>query len=118
MTAAAGAALVLAATPAIAGSDLSMETGGGGYGGALFHHEGETVTVCDFARDGKAVTAYLGFFEPTGSRRVSVTNAKGAGGGCVTKDFSVVEGSRVVMQVCLRQGSTVSHCSARRWTTA
>ncbi|WP_406733209.1 hypothetical protein [Streptomyces sp. NBC_01794] len=115
LTAATGAALIFAGTPAFAGSSIQVETTNGA-GAASFHSTGETVTVCDFAPDGKRVTAYISAFEPSVDWTDSVSNAKGSGGGCVSRDFNIAEGSRVLLRVCLQDGSggPLSNCSSRK----
>ncbi|MEU3446679.1 hypothetical protein AB0H29_05535 [Streptomyces thermolilacinus] len=112
--AAAGAAVVLAAGPASAGTNVHVHTTDPWHAGeAGFLASNNSVTVCDNRADGMRATATFVYTSATSSQRVKISDADGAGNGCVTKKFSIPEGNRVLLWVCIQDGANgaLKNCS-------
>lgn len=115
--AAAGAAVVLTASPVSAGTNVSVHTSDPWHSGtAGFQADGETVTVCDNRADGMRATAIFIYTGANSSERVRISDTNGSGNSCATKDFSIPEGNRVLLEVCVQNGAngTLQHCSGSK----
>ncbi|MFE7891443.1 MULTISPECIES: hypothetical protein [unclassified Streptomyces] len=112
--AAAGAAVVLAAGPASAGTDISVHTTDPWQSGtAGFKANGDSVTVCDNRADGMRATAVFVYTGAHISERVKISDTNGSGNSCATKAFDIPEGNRVLLSVCVQNGAdgALKYCS-------
>ncbi|MFV2119679.1 hypothetical protein ACE14D_15045 [Streptomyces sp. Act-28] len=111
---AAGAAVVFAASPASAGTNVSVQTTDPWVSGAAgFQADSETVTVCDNRADGMRATATFVYTGSTSSQRVEISDTDGAGNACASRKFSIPEGNRVLLSVCVQDGANgaAKYCS-------
>jgi len=81
-------------------------TDGNPGGGAAFYPDGELLQVCDRQKDGLRVSAVLMWSDSSMSHHVRVEDANGSDpiSNCATKDFAIAEGTKVAVEVCLRNG--------------
>ncbi|WP_328428376.1 hypothetical protein [Streptomyces sp. NBC_00443] len=104
--AAAGAAAILAASPASAGTNVSVHTTDPWHAGAAgFMANGDEVTVCDNRSDGKRATAIFVYTGRHSSEKVNISDTNGAGNSCAVKKFDIPEGNRVLLEVCVQDGA-------------
>lgn len=114
---AAGAAVVLTASPASAGTNVSVHTTDPWQSGiANFRADSETVTVCDNRADGMRATATFIYTGSASSQRVKISDTDGAGNGCASRTFSIPEGNRILLDVCVQDGASGAskYCSSAK----
>lgn len=103
---AAGAAVMLAAGPAIAGTDLYVDTTDPFNSAAAGSHaEGELFTVCDNRADGMRASGHIGWTDSAASHWVPLEDTNGANNSCARKDLSIGEGIAVWVEICVKDGS-------------
>ncbi|GAB2773868.1 hypothetical protein GCM10027073_03220 [Streptomyces chlorus] len=114
----AGATAVLfAAGPAAAGTDVYVDTTDPFNGGAAgFVAEGEIFTVCDNRADGMRASGHIGWLDSKASHWVPLEDADGAGNACGRKNLSIGEGITVTVEICLKDGAngTPKYCATKR----
>ncbi|MFD8297494.1 hypothetical protein ACFV13_14860 [Streptomyces bauhiniae] len=100
------AAVLFAAGPAAAGTDVYVDTTDPFSGGAAgFASYGETFTVCDNRADGLRASGHIGWTDSSASHYAPLEDANGSGNSCAKKDLSIGEGISVTVQICLKDGA-------------
>jgi hypothetical protein len=103
---AAGTAVILAAGPAIAGTDVYVDTTDPFNSGAAgFHAEGELFTVCDNRADGMRASGHIGWTDSAASHWVPLEDTNGANNSCATKNLAIGEGITVTVEICVKDGA-------------
>ncbi|MFJ9538047.1 hypothetical protein ACIRPX_12385 [Streptomyces sp. NPDC101225] len=105
-TLAAGAAIVFAAGPATAGTDVYVDTTDPFNSAAAgFKAYGEIFTVCDNRADGMRASGHIGWTDSSASHWVPLEDTNGANNSCARKDLSIGEGIPVTVQICVKNGA-------------
>ncbi|MFF2020418.1 hypothetical protein ACFVW2_01200 [Streptomyces sp. NPDC058171] len=108
------AALMFAAGPAVAGTDVYVDTTDPFNGGAAgFASNGDIFTVCDNRSDGLRASGHIGWSTPQQSYWIPLEDANGSGNPCARTDLSIAAGKRVTVQICLKDGAagTPQYCA-------
>ncbi|MFE9168440.1 hypothetical protein ACFYNZ_02750 [Streptomyces kebangsaanensis] len=111
------AAVMFAAGPAAAGTDVYVDTTDPFNGGAAgFVADGEIFTVCDNRADGMRASGHIGWIDSKASHWVPLEDANGANNSCARKDLSIGEGITVTVEICLKDGAngTPKYCATKR----
>ncbi|MEU6081957.1 hypothetical protein [Streptomyces sp. NPDC047108] len=104
---AAAAAVLLVSSPAVAGTDIYVNTTDPFNGGAAgFYSDGEIFTVCDNRSDGMRAIGHIFWQDSNGSHWVPVEDTNGSGNSCARKNLSIGEGEKVSVEICLQNGSS------------
>ncbi|MET8215315.1 hypothetical protein [Streptomyces hirsutus] len=72
------------------------------------------MTVCDNRADGMRATAIFIYTGANSSERVRISDTNGSGNSCATQDFSIPEGNRVLLEVCVQNGANGTAPAARK----
>ncbi|MFD5556323.1 hypothetical protein ACFWIA_21095 [Streptomyces sp. NPDC127068] len=113
------AAVLFAAGPAAAGTDVYVNTTDPFNGGAAgFAHNGDVFTVCDNRSDGLRASGHIGWQTPEMSYWIPLEDANGSGNPCARSDPEIPEGKRVTVQICLKDGAagTPRYCATEHGT--
>ncbi|WP_143204113.1 hypothetical protein [Streptomyces kebangsaanensis] len=111
------AAVMFAAGPAAAGTDVYVDTTDPFNGGAAgFVADGEIFTVCDNRADGMRASGHIGWIDSKASHWVPLEDANGANNSCARKNLSIGEGITVTVEICLKDGAngTPKYCATKR----
>ncbi|NUV64742.1 hypothetical protein [Streptomyces sp. CAI-85] len=111
------AAVMFAAGPAAAGTDIYVNTTDPFNSAAAgFASEGEIFTVCDNRADGLRASGHIGWIEPTASHWVKLEDTNGANNSCATKNLEIREGLKVTIEICVKDGANgdPKHCATKR----
>ncbi|MGW6734496.1 hypothetical protein [Streptomyces sp. NPDC055013] len=104
----AGAAAVLLATsPASAGTDVYVDTTDPWNSAAAgFAADDEIFTVCDNRSDGMRASGRIIWIDSSASHAVPLEDANGSGNSCGRKNLSIGEGITVTVEICVRNGAS------------
>ncbi|MCT7355968.1 hypothetical protein N4P33_28015 [Streptomyces sp. 15-116A] len=113
----AGAAAVLfAAGPAAAGTDVYVDTTDPFNSAAAgFKADDEIFTVCDNRADGMRASGRIGWIDSKASHWIPLEDANGSGNSCARKNLEIPEGEKVTVQICVRNGANgdEKHCAIK-----
>ncbi|MBN0043919.1 hypothetical protein JS756_07300 [Streptomyces actuosus] len=115
--AAGAAAVILAAGPAAAGTDVYVDTTDPWNSAAAgFHAYGEIFTVCDNRADGMRASGHIGWLDSKASHWVPLEDANGANNSCARLDLEIPEGKTVTVEICVKDGAkgTPKYCAIKR----
>ncbi|WP_225822449.1 hypothetical protein [Streptomyces naphthomycinicus] len=102
----AAAAMLFAAGPASAGTDVYVDTTDPWNAAAAgFASDGEVFTVCDNRSDGLRAGGHIGWTDSSASHWVPLEDTNGAGNSCARKDLSIGEGIKVTVEICVKDGA-------------
>ncbi|MFC8220237.1 hypothetical protein ACFUTY_18950 [Streptomyces sp. NPDC057362] len=110
------AAVMFAAGPASAGTDIYVDTTDPFNSAAAgFTAYGEVFTVCDNRSDGKRASAHISWIGSSASYWIPLEDANGSGNSCARKDLSIPEGESVTVQICVKDGAngTPQYCATK-----
>ncbi|MFD7401376.1 hypothetical protein ACFV7R_01655 [Streptomyces sp. NPDC059866] len=100
------AAVLLAGSPASAGTDVYVDTSDPWNSAAAgFAAEGEIFTVCDNRADGKRASGRIIWVGSDASYNIPLEDTNGSGNSCARKDLSIAEGIKVTVEICVRDGA-------------
>ncbi|MFH0520098.1 hypothetical protein ACHBTE_23355 [Streptomyces sp. M41] len=111
------AAVVFAASPASAGTDVYVNTSDPWNAAAAgFAANDELFTVCDNRGDGMRASGHIGWLSPQMSYWVPLQDANGAHNSCARKNLDIAEGTTVTVQICIRNGANGEdrYCETKR----
>ncbi|KUO23013.1 hypothetical protein [Streptomyces dysideae] len=111
------AAVMFAAGPAVAGTDIYVDTTDPFSGGAAgFKADGEIYTVCDNRSDGMRASAHIGWIDSSASHWIKLEDTNGSGNACARMNLEIAEGESVAIEVCLKNGAngTPKYCATDR----
>ncbi|TDD66568.1 hypothetical protein E1293_39035 [Actinomadura darangshiensis] len=98
--------MLFAAGPAIAGTDVYVDTTDPFNSAAAgFHANGETFTVCDNRSDGLRASGHIGWTDSSASHWVRLDDTNGANNSCAKKNLSIGEGISVTVEICVKNGA-------------
>ncbi|MFF9404396.1 hypothetical protein ACF1B0_02510 [Streptomyces anandii] len=111
------AAVMFAAGPAAAGTDVYVDTTDPWNSAAAgFAADGELFTVCDNRADGMRASGHIGWTDSSASHWVPLEDTNGANNSCARKDLSIGEGIAVTVQICVKDGADgdPEYCATKR----
>jgi hypothetical protein len=103
-------ALALSPASAYAGTDIGYIYTTNGSARGYFQNVGEHLWACDEAADGKRAITFLYW---NGAWRGDVEDTDGANGNCNETNLSIVDGTSVWLEVCIKNGTygALEYCS-------